>query len=93
MALLYQRESGARIRSSLSAYFFFGVVMSIGGLSIIGRFSWEEVILAFSLLPGALIGFLVSRRSARVLDKGYVRSAVLAVSGMSGLVVLLSGLV
>jgi uncharacterized membrane protein YfcA len=92
MALLYQRESGARIRSSLSAYFFFGVVMSIVGLAIIGRFSWEEVVLAFSLLPGALLGFLISRRTARLLDKGYVRTAVLVVSGMSGLIVLVTGI-
>ena len=91
MALLYQRESGSRIRSSLSAYFFFGVVMSIGGLAIIGRFSWEEVVLAFSLLPGALLGFLISRRTARLLDKGYVRTTVLVVSGMSGLIVLMTG--
>ena len=69
-----------------------GVVMSIVGLAIIGRFSWEEVVLAFSLLPGALLGFLISRRTARLLDKGYVRTAVLVVSGMSGLVVLLTGI-
>jgi hypothetical protein len=93
MALLYQRESGARIRGTLSAYFFFGVVMSLAGLRLIGWFGWAEVVLALFLLPGALIGFLISRRTARVLDRGYVRTAVLVVSGMSGLVVLLSGIV
>jgi len=92
MALLYQREAGSRLRGTLSVYFFFGVTMSLAGLSLIGRFSWDEVVLALSLLPGALLGFVISRRAAQVLDRGYIRAAVLAASGMSGLLVLLSGI-
>ncbi|MGD8727732.1 MAG: sulfite exporter TauE/SafE family protein [Gemmatimonadales bacterium] len=93
MALLYQRETGARIRGTLSMYFFFGVTMSLAGLSFIGRFGWDEIVLACWLLPGALFGFVISRRAAQVLDRGAIRTAVLLVSGLSGIVVLLSGVV
>lgn len=93
MALLYHRESGARIRGTLSAYFFVGVVLSLTGLRIVGRFGWTEVVLALSLIPGALVGFLVSRRVASTLDRGYIRTAVLVVSAASGLLVLVAGIV
>ena len=45
-------------------------------------------ILAALLLPGTLLGFLLSQHTARVLDRGYIRPAVLTVSSVMALVVL-----
>ncbi len=93
MALLYQRETGARIRGTLSAFFVVGVGMSVVALHLIGRFGRPEARLASLLVPGILLGFLVSRHTARTLDRGYVRTAVLVVSGITGLVVLVRNIV
>jgi uncharacterized membrane protein YfcA len=92
MALVYQRESGASLRGTLSAFFVVGVSLSVVGLSLAGRFGREELVLAFSLLPGILLGYLISRHTARLLDRGYTRTAVLFVSAAAGVVVILKQL-
>lgn len=88
MALVYQRETGPRIRGTLSAYFVVGVTISLIGLAMVGRFGWMEVALAAALIPGILTGFLVSRHTARALDRGYLRPAVLIVSAASAVLVI-----
>jgi len=88
MALVYQRESGPRIRGTLSAYFVAGVTISLSGLAIVGRFGLAEIALAGALLPGALVGFVVSQRTVRWLDRGGLRTAVLVVSAASALAVI-----
>jgi uncharacterized membrane protein YfcA len=93
VALLYQHETGARIRGTLSAYFLIGVSLSLVGLHLIGRFGRPEILIALSLVPGILLGFVLSRRLVHVLDRGYVRRAVLLVSAASALAVLLRSLV
>lgn len=89
MALLYQRETGARLRGTLAAYFMIGVSLSIVGLALIGRFGRPEVIRAAVLVPGIVAGASVSHFTARVLDRGYVRTAVLVLSAVSAVVVMI----
>ena len=74
--------------TTLSAYFVVGVTISLSGLAIVGRFGLEEMALAGILLPGALVGFVVSRRTARWLDRGRLRPAVLVVSAASAVAVI-----
>ncbi len=93
MALLYQHESGSRIRGVLSAYFVIGVSMSLVGLHFVGMFGVSELLISLALLPGILVGYWVSRHTAAYLDRGYVRTGVLLVSAASALVVLLQHLV
>lgn len=92
MALLYQRQSGPQIRGTLSAYFVVGVTLSLIGLHLVGRFGVEEFLLALALLPGIGVGFLVSRHTARALDVRSLRTAILAVSAVSAMLVLLRAL-
>jgi uncharacterized membrane protein YfcA len=89
IALLYQREPGPRLRGTLAAFFLIGVTLSLVGLGIAGRFGLLQLRLAAYLVPGILVGFLVSRPAARVLDGGYTRPAILAISAASSLVVIL----
>jgi uncharacterized membrane protein YfcA len=92
IALVYQRASGPRIRGTLSAYFVIGILLSISGLTLIGRFGRIELVLALSLIPGVLVGFALSHRTARLLDRGYMRVGVLVVSAAAGTVVILKHL-
>lgn len=92
IALLYQRESGARIRGTLSAYFVIGTSLSVTGLHFVHRFGTRELALAGVLVPGTALGYLMSRRIARVLDRGYTRIGVLVLSGLMGALVVLKQL-
>jgi uncharacterized membrane protein YfcA len=88
MALLYQHESGPRIRGTLSAFFVAGVALSLTGLTIVGRFGAPELLLSAHLVPGVVLGFLMSRRTADALDRRFIRPAVLAVATFTALAVL-----
>jgi uncharacterized membrane protein YfcA len=92
MALIYQREEGPRVRGTLAAFFTIGVIFSMGGLRVAGRFGWMEVRLAVWLLPGVVLGFLLSRWSARWLDRGHTRALVLATSAFAAALVVVKGL-
>lgn len=85
VALLYQHESGPRIRATLSAFFIVGVGLSLAGLAGVGRFGLVELKLGGYLIPGILAGYGVSRFTAGMIDKGFVRPAVLVVSAIAAL--------
>jgi hypothetical protein len=55
---------------------------------IFGQVHWADVARAAVLIPGGLVGFVLSKHLARRLDHGYVRHAVLAVSALSAMIVL-----
>jgi uncharacterized membrane protein YfcA len=61
-------------------------------LVIIGRFGFREVQAALVLFPGIVVGFLLSRQTARILDRGFIRVAVLITSAVSGFFVILKNL-
>ena len=88
MALVYQDAPGSRIRGTMSGYFVVGALVSILTLVGIGRFGWLEVRLGALLLPGVLVGYVLSRRVAGYLDRGSMRRAVLFVSMGAALVVI-----
>lgn len=83
MALVYQREGGPRVRGTLSGFFVLGACLSLVLLAVVGRFGVDQVQRAGILLPGLLIGFAASRRTAPYLDSGYTRPAVLLLSSAS----------
>jgi len=89
MAIVYQNAKGPRIRGTLSAFFVVGVMMSLTALVLVGRFGFAEFSIALRILPGLLLGFVLSRRLAVVLDRGRTRPAVLAFSAVGGIVLVL----
>lgn len=89
LALLYQHAPGAQVRGTLSSLFFLGTIVSLTALVLVGRFGVDELRLTLAMLPGALFGFLVSRRLASRLDRGYTRRAVLSVATLAGLLVVI----
>jgi uncharacterized membrane protein YfcA len=88
VALLYQGEDGPRVRATMAAYFTAGTVLSLTGLLIGGQVAGSHLVAAATLLPFLVVGFLLSGPARRVLDRGWVRPAVLAVS-VAGAVFLL----
>jgi uncharacterized membrane protein YfcA len=89
IALVYQRQSGPSIRGTLSAYFLVGIIMSLTWLAAEGLFGVSQLRLTVALLPAVLLGYLASGRLARVLDRGYIRPAILILSAAASVAVVL----
>jgi uncharacterized membrane protein YfcA len=85
VAVLYQHERGALVRSTLATYFLVGCLMSMAALVVVGRLGQRELGLALGLLPGIALGFLGSSWTSRWLDRGYTRTAVLVIAALAGL--------
>jgi uncharacterized membrane protein YfcA len=92
MALVFQKQKGPRIRGTLSVIFAVGTVISMTCLLIIGRFGLPEVQAALVLFPGIVVGFILSRYTARILDRGFIRITVLITAALSGIFVILDSL-
>jgi hypothetical protein len=88
IALLYQDEPGREVRGTLSSIFAVGAAFSILLLVLVGQFGITELKASLLLLPAVVAGFVVSRWTARLLDRGFVRPAILAVCAVSAVAAL-----
>jgi len=61
MALIYQNESPVNTRKALISFFLIGTPISILLLALAGELSQQAFVLSVKMLPGVLIGFLLSR--------------------------------
>lgn len=88
MALVYQDAGGPVLRGALARFFTVGGVLSILSLVVVGRFDLAALATSLLLVPGVVLGFALSRRLNRLIDRGRTRIAVLLVSSASALVAL-----
>lgn len=93
VALVYQDRPGGELRSTLSLAFAVGVVMSLVALAIAGKVHGWHALFALELLPGLLLGLLLSNLAAPFLDKRWLRPTVLAFAAVSAAVVIVEGLI
>lgn len=90
IALVYQDESGVKLRATISGFFVVGIIFTVLTLLSIGKLGLQEVNLSLFLMPGILAGFWLSSRIVKWVDRGFTRPAVLAIAAMSALTILLS---
>ena len=83
IALLYQNETGGRIRAVLSTAFFVGSIFSLIALSFASKVSSASLLLGCYLIPGIFIGSFIGQKCAVYIDKGYSRVAILLLSSGS----------
>ena len=93
MALLYQDVKGPRLRATLSSFFLAGTILSLATLFAVGRLGPYELELTLVLLPSIIFGFITSRWTIGIVDRGHTRPAVLALAAVAGLVVIARQLV
>ncbi len=86
LALVFQHLRGPRLRGTLSAIFFPGGILALAGLYWAGRFGERELLAGLSLLPAIALGFALSGRVARWLDRRWLRPAILLLSTGAALV-------
>ena len=88
LALLYHRERGPVLRSSLALVFFIGQLINLFALGVTGQLSIRPVQLAFVLMPAMFFGYWTSRFFTSRVEGAPLRIGVLVVSAAAGLVLL-----
>lgn len=91
LALLYQRETPARIRSAMLPFLAAANFISLVALFAIGLLGWPQVKAALFLAPGVLVGYWLAPLLIRVLSPRAIRIAILAISAASGLALVIKG--
>jgi uncharacterized protein len=88
LALVYQHQPAAVMRSTLAACFLVGEVLSLTMLWATGRTDWSHAIAAIQLVPPLMAGALVSKAAHVHLAPRKLRLFVVAFSVTSGAVLL-----
>src|SRR5690242_824437 len=88
VALLYQDESGPRVRATLSVYFIAGNSIGLAALALSGHLPTRDVVAGLVFIGCATVGFAVAAGLRRFLDAGRTRAAVLASAAGSALILI-----
>ena len=89
MALTYQHSDPATMRSTISAFFCVGSLMSIGALALAGEIGKRQWQLSAMLLPGVILGVVTSRLIQHRLDPAVIRPAVLVICTIASVALLI----
>ena len=92
VALLYQREPGPVLRSTLGATFLIGSGLSLTALSFTGRVEPWHWGLGFALTPAVAVGLIASRALRERVDAGWLRPCVVGLACLAGFAVMVRGL-
>jgi len=88
VALLYQRHRGPTMRSTLAATFFAGTIISLAVLAVSGSIELHAVLVGAALTPAVVAGSVLGRFFHDLLERGWLRPAVLVFSIASSVWVL-----
>jgi uncharacterized membrane protein YfcA len=89
LALVYQHQPAAVMRSTLAACFLIGELVSLGMLWATGRSEWKHAAGAIQLVPALIAGAMVSKVAHVHMNPRGLRFFVVAFSMASGAVLLL----
>ena len=84
----WQRNSGARLRGTMSGFFLIGSVMSLVALAFTGAVDGRTLHTFAVLVPAAVAGFALSRYVNRFLDSARLRLLAIAVSAIGASVLI-----
>ncbi|WP_370331463.1 sulfite exporter TauE/SafE family protein [Mycolicibacterium hippocampi] len=88
MALVWQRNSGAQLRGTMSGFFLIGSVMSLIVLAATGAVN-KHTLWGFAVLvPAAVVGYLLSHLLNRHLNPGRLRRLAITVSAAGAIVLI-----
>jgi uncharacterized membrane protein YfcA len=93
MALVWQRNTGARLRGTMAGFFLIGSLMSLAALAVTGAVDHHTLVTFAFLLPAAVAGYVLSRYVNRVLDPTRLRRLAIGVSVVGALVLIIRELV
>jgi uncharacterized membrane protein YfcA len=91
LAVVYQRRSGPELRSTLALSFVVGLLLSLAALAVAGEVHAWQAILALWLVPAMVMGVVLSRALAPLLDRRWLRPAVLGFAAAAGAAAIVEG--
>lgn len=89
LALVYQHQPAASLRSTLATCFLVGELMSLAMLWAAGRTHWEHLAAAMLLMPALIVGAALSRLAHDYVRARALRHFAVAFSVTSGSMLLL----
>lgn len=92
LALVYQHQPVAVMRSTVALCFLVGELVSLATLLAVGRIDMTQIGAAAQLLPALVIGALISHVVHGRVSAGFLRAFVLAFALASGLVLLVKAM-
>ncbi len=93
MALVWQRNTGAKLRSTMSAFFLVGSIMSLAALTAAGAVDRHTAWLFVLLAPATILGYVLSRFVNRIMDRRRLRLTAITVSTIGAVVLVVQQLV
>jgi len=93
MALLLQHEEGPQLRASLASFMAFGSTLSLVALAVVGEFDRHKVEVTLGLAPFVVVGFVLSKWTNRILDRGFTRPLVLIFAAATAISILVRDVV
>jgi uncharacterized membrane protein YfcA len=93
MALIWQGNSGARLRGTMSGFFLIGSLMSLAALTATGSVDRHTLWTFAVLAPAAVAGYVLSRYINRLLDPIRLRRLAIGVSVVGATVLIARELV
>jgi uncharacterized protein len=91
LGLVHQDVAGTRLRRTMSAYVLIGGALSLITLALGGRFGGAQLVPTLVLLPGVVMGYLLSSKVLRFVDSR-VRPIVLIVAAAASIGVIVTRL-
>ncbi|MDF2823712.1 MAG: hypothetical protein K0R68_1120, partial [Mycobacterium sp.] len=88
MALVWQRNHGARLRGTMSSFFLIGSLMSLAALWFTGAVGAHTVQTFLFLAPATVVGYVLSRYVNRFLDPARLRRIAIVVSALGAVVLI-----
>ena len=88
MALIWQRNEGARLRGTMSGFFLVGSIMSIIALAATGAVTRHTLWMFAALVPAAVLGYVLSHGLNRVLDPNRLRWLAIGVSAIGAIMLI-----
>jgi uncharacterized membrane protein YfcA len=93
MALVWQRNSGARLRGTMSSFFLVGSLMSLAALWFTGAVTGHTLTTFAVFIPAAALGYVLSRYVNRLLDPVRLRRLAIGVSALGAVVLITQQLI
>jgi len=88
LALVYQHESGPRIRATLAALYTCASLIILAMLFAFGKFGLAELRSGVLLIPGFVLGYWIANRFTAQIDRAGTRIVVLFVSAAAALLLI-----
>lgn len=92
LALLYQKETGPRVRATLAVLYSGASMLILLILFSFEQFSMSQALTGFQLMPGFLLGYWVANHFTPHIDRGGTRIAVLGVSAAAAVTLIVRSL-